>query len=143
MARGPATADNRLRRFERFGLVAFGLLGLLVTLHRNDILGGLARSVAGDSGYRAFHEALGGPSTSTPHGVRAFAATLPSLAPPESLNVPPRPARTPEPRTQAEPAPARAATPARPASKTDVKSSAKKKTSKGAKAKAKTKTKAN
>jgi hypothetical protein len=114
-----------------------GALALLITLHRNDVLAKLARSVGGESGYKSFHDAFGGPSKQTPQGLRAFAATLPSLAPLESLKPRTAPPRAPEPRSEAEASPpARAEALPKPATKSDAKSAPKKKAAKGAKAKA-------
>jgi hypothetical protein len=118
-------------------LIALGALGLLITLHRNDVLAKLARSVGGESGYKSFHDAFGGPSAQTPQGLRAFAAALPSLAPPESLKARPAPPRGPEPRSEVEASlPAHAAAPPKPTAKSDAKSTPKKKAAKGSKAKA-------
>lgn len=132
-----AARSGSLGRGQRWGLIALGALGLLVTLHRNDVLAKLARSVGGESGYKSFHDAFGGPSAQTPQGLRAFAAALPSLAPLESLKPPPAPPRAPEPPSAAEVSPPpRAAALAKPPTKSDGKSSPKKKGAKGAKAKA-------
>jgi hypothetical protein len=132
-----AARSSSLGRGQRWGLIALGALGLLVTLHRNDVLAKLARSVGGESGYKSFHDAFGGPSTQTPQGLRAFAAALPSLAPPESLKPRPAPPRAPEPPAEVEaPSPARAAAQPKTTAKSDAKSSPKKKAAKGAKAKA-------
>jgi hypothetical protein len=126
-----------LGRVQRWGLIALGSLAVLVTLHRNDVLAKLARSVGGESGYKSFHDAFGGPSKQTPQGLRAFAATLPSLAPLDSLKSRPPPPRAPEPRSEAEVSPpARGEALPKPTTKSDAKSTPKKKAAKGAKAKA-------
>jgi hypothetical protein len=132
---GSATRSSSLGRVQRWSLIALGAVALLITLHRNDVLAKLARSVGGESGYKSFHDAFGGPSRQTPQGLRAFAATLPSLAPPESLKPRPAPPRAPEPRSEVPP-PARAEALPKPPTKSDAKSTAKKKAAKGAKAKA-------
>lgn len=85
---------QRLGKLERTALIALGVVGAILILYRNDVLGGLARSAGAESAYRGLSSALGGPSRETPAGVRAFTASLPPLAPPEALKpkpVPPRP----------------------------------------------------
>ncbi len=99
-------------------LVLLGLGATLLTLQRNDLLGASARSL------------FGTPSPETPHGVRAFLASLPPLASPESLKPKPLPPRAVEPRTDVEP---RAAQPARPTPA--AKATKSKKPAKGGKAK--------
>jgi len=134
---------SKLGGIERSVLVALGLFGLVVTLHRNDVLAKLARSVGGESSYVSVQNAFGGPSTSTPQGVRAFAAALPPLAPPESLKAKAMPPRAAEPRPETDVPVPRTPAPARAVSKNDgkadakseAKPAAKKKPAKGAKAK--------
>lgn len=91
----PRSRQGSLGRGQRAALAALALLGLSITLHRNDVFAKLARASGGESAYQSFHAALGGPSSHTPQGVRAFTASLPSLAPPASLKPPPLPRQQP------------------------------------------------
>jgi len=103
-------------------LLALGAGATFITLQRNDLLGASGRTL------------FGTPSRETPQGVRAFLASLPPLAPPDSLKPKPLPPRKVEPRPESASQPA---APARPPAASKAAPGAKAK--KPAKGKAKSK----
>jgi hypothetical protein len=128
----PARPSGRLGRGERSVLAALALAGLVLTLYRNDVLGGLARGIGAESAYSGLTSALGGPSRDTPQGVRAFTASLPALAPPEALKPKASPPRAAAPRPASE---APVTQGAAPRAATKAEAGKQKKKTKGTKAK--------
>ena len=57
-----AARSSSLGRVQRWGLIALGALALLVTLHRNDVLAKLARSIGGESGYKSLQTRSAAPA---------------------------------------------------------------------------------
>lgn len=103
-ARAPARGG---RRTEQLIVGAAALLGLLVTLYRNDILRDLAGAVGSESAVVGLEETLGGPGFGTPRSIELLRA--PSTVAPE-----PTAGSTASPRPTAPAArPAGPATPAR------------------------------
>jgi hypothetical protein len=131
-----ASSRSKLGTAERSGLILLGVVGLLLTLYRNDLIGGFARAIGAESAYRGLSSALGGPSRDTPQGVRAFTASLPPLAPPESLKPRPTPARAAEARPLADATVAHQVATPRAGAKDESQATAKRKKSKAAKGKA-------
>jgi hypothetical protein len=132
----PSKGSAKLGRLERSALIGLAVIGLLLTLYRNDILGGVARSIGAESAYKSVSSALGGPSRDTPQGVRAFTASLPALSPPEALKPKPTPPRAVE-RPPASTAASPAAPPPRAAAKSAPSKSKKAKPAKGKNGKSK------
>jgi hypothetical protein len=89
VSNAPAAKRGGMSRAERWLLAVAALSGLGVTLYRNDVLHGLARSAGKEAAYFRVEAALGGPGFGTPRSVErlsaaALASPSPSLPAPEA-----------------------------------------------------------